>query len=136
MMPPKWERALTALLECSTLRAAAERCGTNERTLRRWLQTPLFAAAFRERARFALDGASGRLAAATADAVETLRRNLASGNPAHEIRAAGVILGRALEAVQLLDVLRRLEELERRVVGGTDHAFFRSQTVGPSGHGA
>jgi hypothetical protein len=94
--------------------AAAERCGCAERTVRRWLACPAFAEAYRERCRAALDAATARLAGATADAVETLRRNLACGVPANEIRAAGAILAHAVALSERFDLTTRLDELERR----------------------
>jgi hypothetical protein len=112
MLPRKWEVALAALMDCPTIRDAAARCGASDRTMRRWLATPQFAAAFRERSRFILDGATGRLSAATGEAVETLRRNLTCGRSGDEIRAAATILTHAVQAVELADVLARLTELE------------------------
>jgi hypothetical protein len=115
------ELALAALVVEPTIAAAAKKIGVAERTLRGWLKTPAFAASYRECCRAVLDASTSSLAAATADAVETLRRNLACGNPAAEIRAAAAILEHAYKAAELMDLMKRLESLE----GGT----YRFQIV-------
>jgi hypothetical protein len=112
-LPRKMEVALAALLSESTIAAAATKAGLGERTLRVWLKTPIFAAAFKDRCRAVLDNATSILSAATSDAVATLCRNLNCGIPAVEIRAAAAILDHAFKAAELMDVVKRVEELER-----------------------
>jgi hypothetical protein len=84
------------------------------RTLRNWLDLPAFAAAFKERCKGILETATSALSGATEGAVEALRRNLTCGKAAAEIRAAVGILDHAFKATELLDLMKRLEELERR----------------------
>ncbi len=152
-LPRKMEVALAALLTEPTIAGAATKSGLGERTLRVWLKTPMFAAAFKDRCRAVLDATTSALSAATADAVQTLRRNLTCGNAAAEIRAAAAILDHAYKAAELLDVAKRLEELERGPVqltvierlrvptGNNDHvgkhqaAPGRNGTCGPDSDG-
>jgi hypothetical protein len=104
------ELALAALLTEPTIAAAAKKSGLGERTLRAWLKTPIFGAAFKDRCRAILDAATSALSAAMPDAVECLRRNLTCGNPAVEIRAAAAILGHGVRAAELMGVVKRLDE--------------------------
>jgi hypothetical protein len=64
------DQAIAALLTCSSIRAAADECGVNESTLRRWLREPAFGAAYRAASASVLDGAIGRLQAGLVEASE------------------------------------------------------------------
>ena len=50
---------------------------------------------------------------ATGQAVAALQRNLTCGHPGTEIRAALGILDHSVKAVELIDLMTRMEELER-----------------------
>jgi hypothetical protein len=111
----KMEAAVAALLAEPSHRAAAARAGVAESTLHRWLRDePGFAAAYRAARRAVVEHAVAQLQALTGDAVARLRANLTCGTPHAEIRAAVAILGHALRGVEVLDVLARVQELERR----------------------
>src|SRR5262245_38137876 len=110
----KQDLALAALLTEPTINDAAAKVGVNPRTLRNWLDQPAFAAAFKERCKRILETATSALSGATEGAVEALRRNLTCGKAAAEIRAACGILDHAFKATELLDLIKRLDELERR----------------------
>src|SRR5262249_27241768 len=101
-----------ALLTEPTHAAAATKAGVSEATLHRWLRLPEFQAAYRQARRSIVETAIGRLQQATGKAVEALERNLACQHPGSEIRAALGILDHAVKAVELLDVIERVEELE------------------------
>src|SRR6266571_3151056 len=88
----KREQAIAALLAQPTITAAASAVGVGEKTLRRWLRDPDFAAEHRAAQRQAVDLAISGLKQATGDAVATLRRNLTAGVPSVEVRAASEIL--------------------------------------------
>src|SRR5262245_4330147 len=111
----KQEALIAALLIEPTHVAAAERTGVSEATLQRWLRRPTFCDAYRAARRRVLEAALGRLQQSAGKAVEALERNLACGQPAHEVRAALGILDQAVKAAELLDLSERLEELERQV---------------------
>jgi hypothetical protein len=111
----KQEVLIAALLTESTHVAAAVKAGVSEATLHRWLRLPPFQAAYRLARRSVVEAAVGRLQASAAKAVEALERNLACGHPGSEIRAALGILEQAVKAVELIDLVGRIEALERRV---------------------
>ncbi len=71
-LKPRQLRALDALMASPTIAAASHLCAVSERTLRRWLQEPGFAAAYRA-ARLELhEQTSARLQGVAADAVDVL----------------------------------------------------------------
>src|SRR6516164_1168153 len=108
----KQEALIAALLTEATHAAAAAQAGVSEATLQRWLHLPEFQAAYRQARRRVVEASIGRLQQTTNKAVEALERNLACGHAGSEIRAALGILDHAVKAVELLDVVERVEELE------------------------
>lgn len=108
----KQEALIAALLTEPTHAAAASKAGISEATLHRWLHRPEFQAAHRQARRSLVEAAIARLQQSASKAVEALERNLTCGQPSHEIRAALGILEHAVEGIELLDVVQRVEELE------------------------
>ena len=111
----KSELALAALLTEPTLPAAAARAGGSEATIARWLQRPEFRAAYRAARRQIVEAAIGTLQTATSEAVETLRRNLENESGSVQVRAAVAILDHATKAVELMEVVERVDALETRL---------------------
>ena len=112
----KREFAIAALLQKATIAEAATSVGVSEKTLRRWLQDPDFAAEHRAAQRQAVDLAIAGLKQATGEAVATLRRNLTVGVPSVEVRAATEILSQTArweELDELAERVKALEESER-----------------------
>ena len=109
------EAAIAALIQEPTIEAAAKRACVAEVTLWRWMQEEDFQAAYLEARRRLVEAAIGHLQSATGEAVEALRRNLGSGAPATEVRAATAILEMSVKAVELTELEGRLERLERLV---------------------
>ena len=89
-------------------------------TIWRWIQQADFRARLRDARRAVVEGAIGRLQQAATEAVETLRRNLTCGTPSVEVRAAATILDQAIKAVELFDMVERVEQLEARLAAGTE----------------
>jgi hypothetical protein len=109
----KQEVLIGALLTEPTHAAAAAKAAVSEATVGRWLNLPAFRDAYRAARRAVVEAAIGRLQQATGKAVETLERNLTCEHHGSEIRAALGILDHAVNAVELLDVVERVDELER-----------------------
>jgi hypothetical protein len=109
----KQEALIAALLTEPTHAAAAVKAGISEATLHRWLRLPDFQTAFREARRRIVETAIGRLQQAAGKAVDTLERNLGCGHAGNEIRAALGVLDHAVKAIELLDLVERVDELER-----------------------
>lgn len=108
----KQEAAIAALLTEPTTEAAAKAVGINPATLWRWMRLPDFTARYREARRRLLEGAMAALQRSTGEAAETLRRNLACGQAATEVRAALAMFELAMKGVELLDLEQRVGELE------------------------
>jgi hypothetical protein len=120
-LPRKKEAAIAALLCTGTLEQAAQKAGIAERTLRTWLATAEFAAAYRAARQQVVEHAIALLQQTTALAVATLHRNMSCGKPGVEVVAAGKILEHAIGAVELFDLAGRVAELEQQVAGGRTH---------------
>jgi hypothetical protein len=111
----KKEAAIAALLTCPTIVKAAEKVGVAERTLRDWMAQPAFARAYRRARAQVVEHAVGVLQQTTGEAVATLYEALGCDSPGARIKAAGVLLTQALEAVKTSEVLQRLDEIEARM---------------------
>jgi len=109
------ERAIVALLSEPSIEAAAKTSDVSDVTIWRWMKQPDFRAKLRDARRAVVEGAIGRLQQAATEAVTTLQRNLTCGTPAVEVRAATAILDQAIKAVELFDVVERVEQLEARL---------------------
>jgi hypothetical protein len=102
----KQEATIAALLNSRTVKAAAEKAGVAERTLRNWLQIPGFAAAYRSARRQLVEQAIGRIQGATGQAVNTLLTVAKSGaRDGDRVRAAIALLDHAFRGMELADVL-------------------------------
>ena len=111
----KQDRAIVALLTEPTVEAAARAADIAPATIWRWTQQVDFRARLRDARRAVVEGAIGRLQQAATEAVTTLQRNLTCGTPVVEVRAATAILDQAIRAVELFDVVERVEQLESRL---------------------
>lgn len=109
-------RALAAVLSSPTVREAASAAGVGERTLGRWLASPVFRAALRDHARDVSSEATSRLLGARRRAVATLLAALDDESPSVRLRAAVALLEHGDRARED-DIEVRLTELERRVNG-------------------
>lgn len=106
------EKVIDALLSTSTITEAAKQAGVGETTVYRYLRDEAFKNEYRSARRDVVENTVGQLQGATAQAVETLTKNLTCGNPAAEIRAAQIILETSYKGVELIDLQMRLEILE------------------------
>ena len=123
-MTSKQIKALQSLLEGRTKRQAAAEAGCSESTLRRWATSdPSFMAAYKEAVGATLEVTVRKLQAAALDAADTLHSvaidtDAAAGT---RIQAADRILTHSAKLTEQLDVLDRLDALEKEI-GGEDHA--------------
>lgn len=126
------ERAVVALLEQPTLRAAAGAAGVSERTLRRWLADDVgFQAAYRAARTQVLQQATGRLQTAATEAVDTLRGLLRSEEKAEvRCKAALGILSSAATFERLENLGARIEALEAALAGGAAKAGQARPSLG------
>jgi hypothetical protein len=107
-------RALVALLQHPTVRAAAVSCGIGYATINNWLANDAeFAQLLSAAQARVLEQAFGRLALRSEQAVETLERNLSSGVNGVEVRAALGWLGLLVKKSQAAKYDAMEAELER-----------------------
>jgi hypothetical protein len=109
----KCEEAIAALLNYATIDQAAKSIGVHERTLRRWQKRPEYQAAFRAARLQLYELASSRVLYLSTAALLALHRNLTSGNPAVEVRAAQIIFQHCRDEIVVDDMRQRIELLEQ-----------------------
>lgn len=114
------EAAIAALLAERTHALAAEKAGIGPATLSRWLREPAFKAAYRAARRALVDSAIGRLQQGATRAVDALERNLTCGVPAVEVSASRAMLEQAMKAIEHIDLVERVDELEGLLKGTHD----------------
>ena len=107
------ELAIAALLEHTTVAAAADAGGIPIGTVRRWLRQPLFRDRYQAASREALSITVARVRAATGAALATLEECLADPTGNVRVSAARTILDVAVR-VDADDLARRIEALERQ----------------------
>lgn len=121
---------IAALLTEPTITAAAQRARISEATALRWLKLPDVSEAARSARRQVVEAAIAHLQGSASEAVEALRRNLAPETPrAIQVRAAVAVLQFATQAVELVEVLERVDRLEAALA----HQSPQRQGVRPYG---
>jgi hypothetical protein len=102
----KQEALIAALLTEPTHAAAATKAGVSEATLHRWLNLPDFRTAYRQARRELVEGAVGRIQAATGQAVDVLLNVAKSGaRDGDRVRAAVALLDHAFRGLADADAL-------------------------------
>jgi hypothetical protein len=102
------EALIAALLIEPTHAAAAAKAGVSEATLHRWLRLPEFQVAYRRARRELVEGAVGRIQAATGQAVDTLLAVAkGGGKESDRVRAAVALLNYSLRELSAADSLYR-----------------------------
>jgi len=115
------ETLAAAIAAGRTVRDAAATAGVSERTAYRRLADEAFIARTAQLRGEMIDRAAGRLADAMGEASDVLRALLTSGEDRVKLRAASEVLTQGLRVAELVELQRRVEELERRqnAAGGT-----------------
>lgn len=119
VLAPRQQRALEALLEHGEVSAAAAAVGVNRATIRRWRQTPAFAAALREAEAEAVGDVARRLARLSSAAVAVLEGLIDEPDtpPALRLRAADLALARLVAIREHVALEERIAALEAAVGG-------------------
>ena len=114
---PKKRKAVEALLTKADIKKAAEAAGVSRKTLYRWLKDADFLAALAEAEAEALATLSRTLVALGDQAVAVLRDAMRDSTaPINaRLRAADMVLSRLLQLRELVNLDRRLSNLEARV---------------------
>jgi hypothetical protein len=107
----KQEALIAALLTEPTHTAAAIKASVSEATLYRWLRLGEFRAAYRQARRELVEGAVGRIQAATGQAVDTLLAVAKNGRKdSDRVRAAVALLDHAFRGLTDADALDRYQD--------------------------
>ncbi len=106
------ERALSALLSSGSITDASQKCGLNEKTLRRYLSDTDFQREYKSERRVVFEQNIVRLQTLHDGAIDALERNLTCENPSVEVRAAQIIIEGNRKDFETLDILERIERLE------------------------
>ena len=109
------QATLDALIAGATVKQAAEAAGISQKTVRRWLEEPEFAAEVTE-ARRAITGdiiiaVKSKAVQATAVLGEIMDNQKAS--PCARVQAAKTVLDTAFKAIETGEIVERIEELEQ-----------------------
>jgi hypothetical protein len=115
------EALVAALLTEPTYAAAATKAGVSEATLYRWLKLPDFRTAYRRARRELVEGAVGRIQAATGQAVDTLVSVARDGaKDGDRVRASVALLDLAFRGLADSDTLHGEQEADDASQMGTD----------------
>ena len=115
----KHHNAILALLEETTIAAAADRVGIGEATLRRWLrEDDEFKTEYRTAKSEVFSQALNQLRQGATEAIRALREIVTDAETAPRVRvsAAQVLLNALLKGIQTEEIEERLTDLESRVV--------------------
>lgn len=120
MLSPRQQRALQALLQAPDKRTAARLANIGERTLRTYLGDPVFTAELQRLQAEQIADAARRGRQGMGAAMSTLK-NIAddeTANAQNRIMACRSLLEYGLKLDERENVLRRLEVLEKSLLGG------------------
>ncbi len=114
-MTPNKEKALAALLTCSTRKEAAERVGISERTIRGYFQDDEFIERYRAAFADVIEEATRHAQQSLSPALSVLREIMGDEKEPASVRvqAAKCVIDYGLKLGEALDVLERVNELEK-----------------------
>jgi transposase-like protein len=117
-LPQKQDEAIIALLASPSVEVAAKKVGIAASTLFRWMQDDEFKGAYRGAKAAYVSQALALLQQSTTEAVSTLREiMLDTDKPASaRVASAKTILDTAIKAVELEDLVIRIEKIEKAVI--------------------
>jgi AcrR family transcriptional regulator len=107
------EKVLIALLETPSIRDAAKSSGISEATIYNYLKDKEFLSDYRNARRQTVESAIAQMQNAASGAVERLKELQYCENPAVAARCAQIIFENSVKGLETLDILERLEALER-----------------------
>lgn len=116
-LTPTQEKAILALMSETTVLRAAEQVGVDARSIYRWLEDPVFAAAFRRTRRESFAQAMASTQKYAGLAVHALAKVMtdANANPQARVAAASALLKFSRESLEIDSLVERIEQLEGEI---------------------
>jgi hypothetical protein len=113
----KQEKAIVAFVSSKTIDDAAKSSGVGRTTLFKWLQDDTFQDAYRRARTKIVQQAIAKMQNASGLAVSVLEEIMSDKDspPSTRVNAAKAVLETSLKAVELEDILRRIERIEAHV---------------------
>lgn len=116
-LPKKQQSAIVALISHRTIEEASKAAGVGRTIIFRWLQNDDFQAAYRQARAEVVRHAIAQAQSACSEAVTVLKEIMISAeSPAStRVSAAKAVLETSLKAVELEDIISRIEKLEDKI---------------------
>ena len=108
------QAALDALITGATVKQAAEAAGISEKTVRRWLDEPAFAAEIAEARRTITNNIMAAVKSKAVQATDVLGEIMSNqkASPYARVQAAKTVLDTAFKAIETAEIIDRIEKLE------------------------
>jgi len=107
------QRAIPIILASKTITAGVKKAGIKRETFYKWIREPAFKAAFTEQRQEIIELALHELKTSASEAVSVLRELLKAEGESVRLRTAQTILDNVLKSIELENIEKRVEELER-----------------------
>ena len=114
-LSPNQAKALNALLQTTSIGAAAEECGLSVATVKRYLADATFDAVYREQRRLILQETVAGISRLGTEAVQAFEDALNVGDLNERLRAATRVVDMIYKGTELERRIREQEELEQRI---------------------
>lgn len=117
-LKPKDERIMAALLSCGSIAEAGQKAGVSRTMIYKRLSDDAFKAEYNARRAAVLDEACNALQSTLTEATQVIREIMANEENAPQIRlnAAALILQNCLKYVEQVNIISRLEKLEKQEI--------------------
>lgn len=111
----KQKKAIPLILEAPSISEGCRKAGISRVCFYEWLKDPVFKAAFARQRQELVDLALHELKTSASEAVGVLRGLLKAEGESIRLRTAQAILENVLKSIELENIEKRVEELERKL---------------------
>lgn len=117
MSDTRKEKAISALAFGLSVTDTSNKVKVTRKTIYRWLDDDDFVQAVNEKKALVLERVGSRLASKALDSLDVLDELLHSDNESVRLRASKVILDKFTDILEFIQLEKRLEQLEKEVLG-------------------
>src|SRR3989338_9710460 len=110
------QKAIPIILSSRTITEGVKKAGVKRETFYLWLKNPEFKAEFIRQRQEIIDLALHELKTSASEAVTVLRELLKAEGEGVRLRTAQAILENVLKSIEIENLEKRIEELERRQI--------------------